>query len=272
MTSCIAAACRSDDDREPCIVFCSDHRVETETAGSEIEFKYRWVKSDWPALIAGHVSESEDALATVSETLADKELTNSNVYDLFRAGMNAYKRKVADAYIQSTLAISYDHFLHYGKEQLSDEVFREVSWEVTRLSLNSQILTSGFPADGGRPLLVVLERNFSVTVFKHFATIGSGSNIANAALFQRGHAHLKPLSQTIYHVYEAQRLAQIAPGVGKKMTIIVAKPPAKPGERIMLGQVTAAGQRHLATLYNRLGLKKVGLFSLPVGDVDWGNR
>lgn len=56
----------------------------------------------------------------------------------------------------------------------------------------------------------------------HFAAIGSGTYVAESALFYREHTGGESLGTAIYNVYEAMKLGAKAPGVGEKFSLHIA--------------------------------------------------
>jgi hypothetical protein len=70
---------------------------------------------------------------------------------------------------------------------------------------------------------------------------------------------------TIYNVYEAKKLGEIADGVGKRTSIIVFSPPENPGETVGMHSVNQAGREYLDGKYEEFGLK-------PVKNIEFGDE
>lgn len=256
MTCCIAAACQMDD--EPRIVLCSDLRLETLEAGAENELKFRWAASNWPALIAGEVSKAEALLQTYLAYRIERKgvpLHDQNLLKEFQVPAQIQKRKAIENYVRSQLGISYSEFLRHGNKGLDPEVFRDMLYQIRTLLLGCELLIVGFTADGARILRV--DQDCSISWQVNFCAIGTGTSIASAALFQREQSYDLSLEETIYNVYEAQRLAQIAPGVGKELAINVIGPPKRKGGLITEFALTDDGERYLERQYRKHGLKPV---------------
>lgn len=257
MTLCVAAACREED--QPRIVLCADRRVETWAASAEIGFKFEWVKSKWPVLYAGDLSQAKNTIQTFFQCLAPVQLTSINIQDEFQKPSQKQKRKLAEQYVQSQLGISYEEFLATGKERLPEDIFREMVSSIRRIKLGCELLIAGFLVEGQQyaPYLFVMDDSGDVKLEEHFAAIGSGMTIAEPALFQRQHRRFTSLGEAIYHVYEAHRLARIAPGVGEQFDLVIIAPPSSPTESLRLLALTIQGESQLKRLYKKYGPKKI---------------
>jgi len=256
MTCCIAAACEMDDD--PRIVLCSDLRVETPEAGAENELKFRWAAENWPALIAGDVARAEGLLQTYLEYRVQRQtvkLTDINILEEFKVPAQLQKRKMIDDYVKSQLGISYSDFLRKGKQALDPDVFRDMLYQIRSILLGCELIITGFTSDGARLLRV--DQDCSVSWQQNFSVIGTGASIASAALFQREQSIDLSFEETIYNVYEAQRLAQIAPSVGEDLAINVIAPPKPKGGGIREFALTEDGESYLERQYRKYGLKPV---------------
>lgn len=82
-----------------------------------------------------------------------------------------------------------------------------------------------------------------------FATVGSGSTIAQVSLFQRGQSADCDLNTTLYTVYEAEKDARAAPGVGEEFEMAVLR--RKDGE-CDLQWLTEEADNRLGVLYAKL--------------------
>jgi hypothetical protein len=261
MTLCIAAAC--EYNLEPRIVLCSDWKQEIEGIGaSETRNKLDWVKDGWPALMAGTLSHAEALVTVYASHLAKTELTGENVLDEMKAPAQQYKAILANNYVQQLLGVDYNYLLQYGKDRFPDDFFREKMNEISRIKIGASLIISGFAqckkigpyAEDLQPFICVVEDDEThhdvVKLETDFATIGSGSYVASAALFHRSQNWERPLMYTIYSVFEAKRFADKVPGVGEAMSIDVLEPKG-------IRQLSDAGYAYCEKLYRRYGPRPI---------------
>jgi 20S proteasome alpha/beta subunit len=260
MTLCIAALCQSDDKRAAVLGF--ESRGETAIASTDYVWKLESIGHGWTALIAGLVSDAREAAGIFREffDLRAQTMTDNNASDLLREPANRFRRALAEQVVQNRLALSYDEFLDAGAQgKIPDDTRRKIFYEIEATVPEIELLLVGplagrlalFRYSGGK---IMREDNF--------AAVGTGAPIAESSLFQRGqHEHCN-MTDTLYNVFEAQRLANIAPGVGKnKMFAVVTADSA-------IRFVTDSGEEYLAKQYQRLGPKDLDLEPLPGDALD----
>jgi ATP-dependent protease HslVU (ClpYQ) peptidase subunit len=240
VTVCIAAVCQQDD--KPRIVTCIDWNQETLIAQSETADKFRVLPKGWIALMAGTLSRAEDLVAHY-ETKLRVTGTFEDDRDLFAAMKEPafqHKHALADEYIKQLLGISYQEFLN-NANTLPQEFVAEKLKDVSAIKLGAAVILAGFvkvanqgtekePTERLPYLFVVDDQDGHqdvVRVENEFAVIGSGSYVAIPALNQREQDSEKTLMETIYAVFEAKRLAEVVPGVGKMTSLEVIEPDRK---------------------------------------------
>ncbi len=259
VTLCIAAACQDRDKAR--IILCSDTKVEAGVAGAEIEDKLRCLVPGWPALLAGNLAKAEELVDFYTNYLNPRRLTEKNIIMEFKKPAYLFKRHLANEYTQKTLGLSYDQFLRIGKRVLPERQFERILEEIEyqtygRLEPEScSLLFCGF-LKGDSYIFKVASDGTSVYV-EHFEVIGVGAYVALPALYQRKHYYDVPLEQAIYHVYEAKKLGEIVPGVGKDTRIDIIGPNRQGRTKEQLKSVNADGMALLKERYKRLGLKPV---------------
>lgn len=225
MTLCMAAVCWDADKKTSQIVFGFDSHAEVPWAGGNVAFKFAWATKNWPALIAGDTSRAADFLATCREVFDDDDegLSQNNIFDKFNNISCTYKEKLCRRYVRQQLGIDYERFLTQGEDELPPELRGRIFHELARLDYECELLVFGFTrrvAPMGRdvvePHIVEIDRYGEVSLHQNFGAIGTGSVIAKSTLYQREQQAFLPLEETLYHLYEAARLAsKSAPSVGE---------------------------------------------------------
>jgi hypothetical protein len=261
MTLCMAASCQLGE--EPRIVLCTDWQQQVEgVGGAENRNKLDWVKDGWPVVVSDTLCHAEELVGTYRKHLEGIELVEANVLDEMKIPAQTYKAALADDYIKQTLGIDYNYFLQYGKERLPEELFRDKLDEVSRIELGASLIIAGFakcekigPYNSGlQPFLCVVEDTEDhkdvVRLENDFATIGSGTYVASAALFHREQHWERPLLYTIYSVFEAHRFSNKVPGVGYAMSIDVLEPGG-------IRSLSDAGYDYCESLFARFGPRPI---------------
>jgi hypothetical protein len=264
MTLCIAAVCAEGEETR--LVLCSDHKIGTWAAQAEIGFKFSWIARNWPALVSGDLSMTAELVATLMGTLDSSSFTRYNVFDLIKAGANAFREKLADNIVRTKLSVSYD-YLRQNRSKFPSQTVYEVYSQIAQIDSGAELIAAGFIKD--RAYIFVIEKDCSVSYREHFAAIGTGAYIAEPALFQRKQRSVEDLEDTIYRVYEAKKLGQIAEGVGEQTTIAIisASPTPDHTEPIGVRWVTSDGFKFLDAKYKEYGLRAISNVQLPKGSL-----
>jgi hypothetical protein len=151
--------------------------------------------------------------------------------------------------------MTYKAFLSaIAAKQIPATIAEEVIRDISRLRPECELILCMFSADRSLSILKVADDG-SVGREDSFATIGSGSHIADGVLFQREHQEDETLGATLYHVYEAMKLGSIAPGVGKEFTINVLYPPGEKDEHVYADIVNKKGMAFLEAQFKKRGPK-----------------
>lgn len=192
VTVCIAAACGGE---KPCIVLCSDTRLDLGDLGStNTTAKFDVLGHSWCVQMAGdwsNVCQWKDRL---------KREIQSEAANLDR---------VAECIKNSAEYFAKSIFCEPGKSY--------------------QLLLSGFP-NGKRTILSAnlypLKKGHSLTVAPSdsFAGIGSGYAVASAMLSARECHGMMPLEYILYLVYEAKRISEKTGSVGARTVMALHLP------------------------------------------------
>lgn len=209
MTLCVGAQCLWDG--EVAIVGAFDERVETNMAGSNSEFKYTPLNGSWGAYLAGPVAQARELIEIYIEHLASAKITRSNVIEQLRIPARKMKARLANTVTHQLVSLSHEEFLKRGQQSFTQEMCRHVEMQIASARFEAQLILAGLV--DGSPSLFAIDAD-DVHKITNFATIGSGSSIAQSVLYQREQSPLTDISRTLYSVYEAMRLGRNAPGVG----------------------------------------------------------
>jgi hypothetical protein len=159
--------------------------------------------------------------------------------------------------------MSYSYFLEHGKDRLPEDFFRDRISYISRIKLQASLIIAGFIRgeeigdfeSGLFPVICVVEDNEEhedvVREEVHFASIGSGSWVANASLYNRGvHDEMSVLG-AVYAVFEAHRWSEKVPGVGESISISILEPPG------VLRSLSDEGYEYCESLWKKFGPKEV---------------
>lgn len=173
-----------------------------------------------------------DTFAEFLESRAKKQppappITGQNLTDVFMIPPIMFKGKIATEYIGLRFGMTYRAFLSaVAAKQIPESIAEETLRDVQKLTPGCELILCMF-ANDKTPRILKIEQDGSLEQVDSFATVGSGSYIADGVLFQREHSEDEALGATLYHVFEAMKLGSIAPGVGKEFTINILYPPGE---------------------------------------------
>jgi hypothetical protein len=247
---CIAA--RTIAANNKAIVFCMDMMGSTDWNSSETLFKWHTMPHGFFALLAGPIETARELASHCGGCFQNADprgLTVPSMLKALREGIGCYKRDFADTYIRSRLGISYEEFREHGRLSFPDDLYREVAYEVRNHYSSCELVVFGFMA-GGSPRIFKVSSDSALSC-DSFAVIGTGTSVAESALFFRGQGPLTDLDSTVYSVYEAKRLAENAPGVGKKTLLFIMKENGK------VDHLTDIGGEALNNLFAMLAPKQI---------------
>jgi hypothetical protein len=282
MTLCMAAVCYDYDAQTHRIVFAWDKRTENEWAGGDVAFKFAWAMKNWPALVAGESSKSRELLATLRATFTNgpEDLTRVNIFDKFNEVSCAHKEKLSRRYVRQMLAVDFERFLVQGEREFPSDVRARIFHEMGQLEFGGSLLVFGFTkrtnllgAEVIEPHIVEIDRYGEVTIHPNFAAIGTGTMIAGATLYQRGQQAFTSVERTVYHMYEAARLAsKSAPSVGAVEEFLVLDPPAGDYELTKLWRVGAGCLYRMGAVFGEVGPRPLTeIAELEEGDLQYMN-
>jgi hypothetical protein len=178
MTLCIAAKCQQDG--EPHVVCCFDAQVGSDYESSESEYKWRQLAPQVAVMFSGTLTASKDLLKIYEQDLSGVELTIRNYKDVLWKPMEAFCDETRDKTYLEEIGVKFLFVIAIDKE------FRLVS------------INEHGPRD-----------------HDYYAAIGTGDDSATAMLRLRRPSHRTDIYAALYFVYEAKRIGEVSPHVGK---------------------------------------------------------
>jgi hypothetical protein len=270
MTLCIAAVCDDRFNTDPKIVLCTDLERGVEGIGaSETEDKLGFVRQGWPTLIAGGISRAKELINVYAAHLEKyfAEINEFTLMDHLRIPAHTQKEKIIDEYLKQTYAFDRHYFYGQGMSSLPQTFISSVVDNIARIRLDGSLIIAGFIDETNfntgekskRPFLGVVDVANDITGSQEyvrleyeFAAIGTGAGTALSSLYRRKQGSKNSLKRTLYDVYEANRLSENVPGVGKEyiaMYVLNSDGTVK--------ELTEDAFSYLNELYSKFGPQKI---------------
>jgi 20S proteasome alpha/beta subunit len=241
VTICIGAICR--ENKEDRIVLCADQRVGIEGfASAETGFKLDVIGPGFAAMIAGTLARGRELCGVfnlhIDELLNNgQKLTQQNILDVLKEPPKMQKRRLLDEYFENTWGITHQQFLDGKLKHFPDSDRSKIAADIQAIHLDCFLLIAGFIQNTA--FLCMCEDSGRVLRLDDFATIGSGSTVAQASLYRRGIQRFSLLEPALYAVYEAKKFAEIDPIIGTETNLVVMAPDRSPS------WVSNKGRKHL---------------------------
>jgi 20S proteasome alpha/beta subunit len=221
MTVCMAAACKTGDNRK--IMLCADHKSSSILGSSETARKEVPIGSGWYCLTAG----TESAILGLVRLLKvefndDNNIKPETIDATIKRVLYQRRNELVEEYSQLRFSFSYNGFIKYGKERLPTEIFYDATQKIVQIELNADLIIAGLIGDD--PEIYYTDSKGIVRAASHFAVIGEGEYIAASSLLRRGQNDWTSLEKTLYNVFEAKRLSESVGSVGKRTHIAVLEP------------------------------------------------
>jgi len=268
MTLCIAAECEDETDC-PKIVLCSDCERSADAIGaSETEDKVGLIRPGWAVLVAGELDRADDLLRVYAEYFSRPSVVvnERNILVHFRRPAAIQKRRLVDDYLLQSFAFDFKYLKHNAKS-LPELFVTEQMAAVNRVRLKSALIMAGFVKETyfntgtvePTPFLIVADENTDengtrdeVVRQSEYAAIGSGAQAALSTLYRRQQSSTDSLMRTLYVLYEANKLSEKIPGVGREfINLDVLYPDGK------LRRLSDDGYEKMIELYGKFGPKTI---------------
>jgi len=258
VTLCIAALC--EHKGHEAIVYCSDRKITEGSASSEVGDKMNWFIPKWPVVLAGTVFRARELIDTFRTELDRARITRKTIFDVFKRIPRVHRRKLLDeeSHKQSGLS-SYKNFRR-NKNQFPDYQTRLSA--IHNVDLECNLILGGFMKDEAQVFAVYADT--TVVYVEDFAAIGSGAELATAMLHKRMHSGKDSLKDTLYHVYEAKKFAEMDAFVGKRTYIDIIEPrgSARPVQKVKIRSVTKKGLNYLKERHQQFSLQDIARLKL----------
>ncbi len=268
MALCIAAACQ--DRGKARIVISTDWRVGAAIATPDDEDKLYWINDNVPVLIAGTIHRGIELRDTITDYLDQYyrenpepgSVTEYQVTNLIKRPVAMFKRQLAGEHTSLKFGLGYEEFKSSVQSHRIDPlVANQTMEEISNIQLGCWLILPFFWE--GRPKIYKIDTLGTVELCEHFAAIGTGATIAESVLYQRRHDAHSPLGPSVYHVFEAMKMASIAWGDGQGHTLNVLYPPGEKKRDLTGETLTEAAKRFLESEFDKLGPKPFKTLKLP---------
>jgi len=238
VTLCIAApyeAPRADGkgNDAPAVVICVDSlAVLGESAGAVSVTdtdKIRWITPNTTLLIAGQLSAADGVVGEVAPAIRQYEAANIGTDpDLYVDGllkvlkecMQRRKAVLVDEHFKLHHGFSFNEFREKARERFTEGHYIELWNEVRQIHLAADTIVITFAGD--EAVIIRTDVQGGVHWEEHYATIGTGSSIANAFLAQRDYYEYGMVrDECVYRVFEAKIAAERNVYVGSSTSIFI---------------------------------------------------
>jgi hypothetical protein len=268
MSLCIAAACQ--DRGKARVVIATDWKASAGIAAAEIQDKLYWIGDYMPVLIAGTITRAIELKDTYKQYLAilgsaqpaQIQVKLEDLSDFIKEPIKIFRRKLVEEHMARKFGLNYDTFrTAVGKGEIPESVAIEAFTDIAKIDLDCQLIIIVFI--DRQPSIFKINMDGTIEDCENFATIGSGTYIAESVLYQRKQDSRLPLGPSVYHVFEAMKLGSIAPGVGEEHTINVLYPPGERRNDVVGEVLTEKAKEFLERQFKKFGPKPFQRLPLP---------
>lgn len=250
MTICIAGgAAYNSDDR--CIILCTDWLVSGAVGGSEVMLKQKLLPKGFFCLTSGEEGHMLELTRVLKPKIRNIQAPffEDSVLTAVKDALFDRKKEIADDYIKSRFAMSYQDFYQTGAKNMPPDLFRETMAHINRLDIKTDFVVAGFTDKFG--IIIEASADGEASIREEFATVGSGSHLATASLLHRQYTDVNPVPLCLYEIYEAKKYSERTPTVGKRTSLSILTPGG------MLRRVNHEGLLALEGYFEKYGPQKV---------------
>lgn len=240
-------------------IFSTDHRIENERASHDVGVKAHWLDKRWIALTAGKLAATKEVVQYYQADFArrDRPLNRKTAIPFLEKPLIRLRNHFADRYLREHTTLSLVDFTRNGQHRLSPALYSAASHAlISRENLpDADLLLVGWL---GTRFGIYRGSSEGVRVCDNdFGAIGTGADMAEAAMYRRNLSARDPFGRTVYGVYEAQRLTGgFTQAVGARSSIGVISWDEKRGS-LRVWEFSDAALEMLETWYARFGLQPI---------------
>jgi hypothetical protein len=216
MSLCIVAECQSQG--RPYAVLSHDWKITSGDASSENTDKLGFIKSGWPALHAGEISDMDLIGDVFFDHFRSVAVTEDSIEPELQAARGKFKSALIDRDLRGRFGLSYTDFQTRGKRMFRPDEHRQIIDQMQLTISQCELLVTGIIGDSAYTYQI--EETF-VSIIEHFGAIGEGGELASRWLHWRNQNSTLSLDQTLLNVYEAQRFGSMANSVGTDLSMYV---------------------------------------------------
>ena len=225
LSVCIAATCEYEG--QPCIVHCSDMAGTRAEIKSDDIHKIQSIGSS-TVMFAGENSHARNLIdecfsAIEAYQSGSNEISITNLKLALNDAIKRRKRYVSDAFLSSRFGLSWGEVFNFSNANPKNQFYTECWDHIARLTLGAELIITTFSDDEAVILHVPIEGGEAKWP-DHYATIGTGSRIADTYLRQKAYDDDMSIAECLYRVLEAKTAAEGDLYVGQATAIEVSTP------------------------------------------------
>jgi 20S proteasome alpha/beta subunit len=195
MTMCLAA--KAQLAGYPRLVYCCDFLATDDYSSYEDVSKYDVISAELMALFSGPITAGTELLRLYRKRLAGVAITDDNIFALLQSPMEEFRKRVSERKTESP-------------------------------PQSVDLLIFGFVE--AAPRIFYIGQQHELQEHPMYCAIGSGAQAALPILDWRGLSSMSRLDEVVYAAYEAKRIAEAGPPVGKKITLVAFMEPNGPSD------------------------------------------
>lgn len=225
MTMCLAA--KAQLSGYPRLVFCCDFLATDDYSSSEDVSKYEVIADGLMALFAGPVTAGQEMLRLYQKRLKGMAITEDNIFTALQEPMDEFRERVSRRKRDPESPPQYVDLLIFGFVEAIPRIFS-------------------------------IGQGYELQEHSAHCVIGSGAQAAWPILDWRGLSSMSRLDEALYVAYEAKRIAEAGPPIGKKITMLAFIEPYGQSDP-RLTQITFEDMHFLAEAFETFGPRPVTL-------------
>jgi hypothetical protein len=213
MTVCIAAI----NNEHKIIAFATDRMVTASLPPIEFEHsipKLTEISNHCVSLSAGDAIRGKEIFEELRHTVTK---TNINLGQMVQCISEIYRKKrlqIAEALFLRVRGLSHSDFIQAGAKLLPPPIYAQIDHGLATFNLQVEAIIAG--VDDSGPAIYGIHNPGIADCYNSigFHAVGTGAMHALISLIETYSPNFSP-GETLYSVYRAKRIAEVAPGVGQ---------------------------------------------------------